>query len=116
MYLALRLTGAMAVLLLAGCLYDRAPAHRRVEMAFFMCGQCRSLEGGAYGRTPVKRFRGHKAAKCAHTWRRVTQSEFESLATRWYGFNWSAETTYWTGEDPGMGETVPTPPGGRVYD
>jgi hypothetical protein len=104
---------ALLLLLAAGCLYDRAPAHRRVEMAFFACGECRSLEGGNYGKGPIRKFRSHKAGNCAHTWRRLTQTEFESLATRWFGFDWSAETRFWTGTSPGVGEASVVPANGR---
>jgi hypothetical protein len=103
------LLAATGLLLLAGCLFDRAPAYRPGEIAFFACDSCLTLEGGAYGKGTTRSFRGRHAADCGHQWRRITQSEFEALATRWYGFDWRQDAAPWTGAEPGAGEATTEP-------
>ena len=55
----------------AGCRRDRPPEHKMIEMAFFKCEQCRSLEGGIYGKGPFKSLHSADAKACVHNWQPI---------------------------------------------
>ena len=80
----------------AGCRTNRPPDHMMIEMAFFKCDKCRSLEGGIYGKGPFKSLHTAKAATCIHSWQKVSRNEFMDLATQWQGVDWSNEIPFWT--------------------
>jgi len=79
-----------------GCRTDRPPEHMMIEMAFFKCEKCRSLEGGIYGKDLVRSLHTPQAKRCVHDWQRVSRDEFKTLATEWQGVNWSADIPFWS--------------------
>ena len=82
----------------SGCRTDRPPEHMMIEMAFFKCEKCKSLEGGIYGKGPFKSLHTPQAQKCVHDWQRIKMEEFKALATKWQGVEWSGEIPFWTTE------------------
>jgi hypothetical protein len=80
----------------AGCASSKQPKHMMIEQAYFKCNSSRSLQGGIYGKGPLAKF-GPTPSSCSSSeWVRITRSEFKSLATEWYGKDWSQETTaFW---------------------
>jgi len=79
----------------AGCRTDRAPEHKMIEMAFFKCEKCRSLEGGIYGKGPFKSLRTPEAKACVHDWQAIGMGEFKRLGTEWRGTDWTKEIPFW---------------------
>lgn len=69
-----------------------------VEMAFFKCEKCRSLEGGIYGKGPFKSFHSPQARTCIHQWQKINLGEFRTLATNWMGCDWTQEGQWWNRE------------------
>ena len=86
------------ILCLSGCFskYNRPPEHKMIEMAFFKCEKCQSIEGGIYGKGPFKSLHSEKAEHCIHNWIRIEKEEFKKLGTEWKGVDWSGETPFWT--------------------
>ena len=82
----------------AGCRTNRPPDHMMIEMAFFKCDKCRSLEGGIYGKGPFKSLHTPQAAQCVHNWQKISRDEFKALATQWQGVEWGSEIPFWTKE------------------
>lgn len=79
----------------AGCKTDRPPKHKMIEMAFFKCEKCRSLEGGIYGKGPFKSLHSPEAKACVHDWKPIDISEFKKLGTQWSGVDWAKEIPFW---------------------
>jgi len=73
-------------LLLSGCLTTpvNAPPGVRQNTAsyfvYFVCPQCKSLDGGCYRKALVKSHRTKQGLTCRHTWTRITQEEFDAKA------------------------------------
>lgn len=88
----------MAVALaLTGCKNtNQPPEHGMIEMAFFKCEQCQSVEGGIYGKGPTKKLHGPKAPECVHNWERITKDDFRGLGAKWSDIDWSKEIPWWT--------------------
>ena len=82
----------------AGCYTDRPPEHKMIEMAFFKCEKCRSIEGGIYGKGPFKSFHSEDAKTCVHNWQKVSRKEFKNLGTTWAGIDWTKEIPFWSRE------------------
>jgi len=71
------------------------PDHKMIDYRFFKCEKTRDLRGGIYGKGPFKRF-GPEESKCKKTeWVEINREEFKSLATEWYGYDWSQEIPFW---------------------
>lgn len=88
--------------LLVGCIgfqTDRPPEHLMIEMAFFKCEKCHSLEGGIYGKGPFKSLHSPTAKACVHEWRKISRAEFRMLGTRWDGIDWQSEIPFWSSPD-----------------
>lgn len=97
---------ALAVIVLGGllvgstgCRTSRPPDHMMVEMAFFKCEKCKSLEGGIYGKGPFRSLHTPEAQKCVHDWQRTSKEEYKALATQWQGVDWSSAIQFWSTED-----------------
>jgi hypothetical protein len=91
----------MMISLLTGCIgcrTDRPPEHMMIEMAFFKCEKCRSLEGGIYGKGPFKSLHSPQAKTCVHDWQKISREEFKTLATQWNGIDWKSEIPFWSTE------------------
>jgi len=69
-----------------------------IEMAFFKCEKCRSLEGGIYGKGPFKSLHALEAKTCVHEWRSIRRAEFKALGTEWLGIDWTKEISFWNSE------------------
>ena len=83
----------------AGYRTNRPTDHTMIEMAYFKCDKCRSLEGGIYGKGPFKSLHTPQADKCVHNWQKVSSDEFKALATQWQGVEWNDEIPFWTTEE-----------------
>jgi hypothetical protein len=84
-----------------GCNVNRRPEHLPVEMAFFKCEKCRSLEGGIFGKGTEKLY-SPKSEKCVHDWQRISKKEFKKLGTQWRGVDWKREGIgfFWQNDEP----------------
>ena len=82
----------------AGCHTNRPPEHMMIEMAYFKCDKCKSLEGGIYRKGPFKSLHSAQAKQCVHEWQRIDKKEFKSLATEWQDVDWSGEIPFWSEE------------------
>ncbi len=78
---------------------DRPPEHKAIEMAFFKCEKCKSLEGGIYGKGPFKSLRSPQAKSCVHKWEKIGKEEFRMLGTKWQGIDWTKEIPFWNTEN-----------------
>jgi hypothetical protein len=72
---------------------DRPPA-LLAEEAYFECPASRSLQGGVFGKGPVRRFGPSPATCSGNGWQRITREDFKAKATRWYGKDWEAEIPF----------------------
>ena len=71
------------------------PPYKMIEMAYFKCEASRNLEGGIYGKGPLKRFGPEESACTQKQWVRISREEFKGLATQWYGQDWDSEIPWW---------------------
>lgn len=78
-----------------------------IEMAFFKCEKCRSLEGGIYGKGPFKSLRSPDAKACVHDWQPIDMVEFKKLGTEWRGVDWTKEIPFWNPEMNGIPNQQP---------
>lgn len=85
-----------------GCRTDRPPKHKMIEMAFFKCEKCRSLEGGIYGKGPFKSLHADQAKACVHNWQSIDMKEFKALGTEWKGIDWTKEIPFWNSDTNGI--------------
>ena len=93
---ALILLTALSVTLCGCARYNQPPKTMMIEQAFFACSKCGSLDGGVYGKGPVKSFWTKAASHCIHDWQPISKGEFEFLATERFGVDWSKEIPYWS--------------------
>jgi len=67
-----------------------------IELAYFECVESHSLQGGIFGKGPLRRF-GPVPGDCAKAqWKRISRGEFKSLATAWYGVDWTSEAPFFS--------------------
>jgi hypothetical protein len=70
------------------------PPHQMIEEAYFSCSASRSLQGGIFGKGPLRKF-GPQPGQCsANQWRRIKRSEFKALASKWHGVDWSKDIPF----------------------
>jgi hypothetical protein len=86
---------ALLVFILLSATACSSDPPRMIEQAYFKCTASRSLEGGIYGKGPFMRFGPRPASCTSSAWVRISHSEFKTLATQWYGRDWSQETSFW---------------------
>jgi hypothetical protein len=86
----------------AGCRTDRPPDHKMIEMAFFKCEKCHSLEGGIYGKGPFKSLRSPEAKTCVHDWQAIDMAQFKELGSEWRGADWTKEIPFWNSDTNGI--------------
>lgn len=67
-----------------GCKTGQPPEHMMIERAYFKCEKCKSLEGGIYGKGPLKYMHSPKSMECVHDWQRIEKDKFEKLSVEWY--------------------------------
>lgn len=70
---------------------NQAPAHPSFGYAFYYCPKCNTLQGGFYGKGPIKRLAGPACLSCFHDWHRIECAEFCHLATRLSWPGWEKE-------------------------
>jgi hypothetical protein len=92
----------IAVAALVGCAgmgcagrYDRSPSKGAIYEGYHTCPKCDSLEGGIFGKGPIREFRSEAAERCIHDWQMVSRLRFQSLATEQFGKDWSSEIPFW---------------------
>ena len=72
------------------------PRHMAVEQAYFECTASRSLQGGIFGKGPLRTF-GPQPGQCsADAWRRVDRATFKARAGEWYGVDWSKDIPFFS--------------------
>jgi hypothetical protein len=70
------------------------PTALLAEEAYFECPTSRSLQGGIFGKGPIRRF-GPSPASCSGSeWQRISREDFKAKATQWYGKNWEVEIPF----------------------
>jgi hypothetical protein len=77
---------------------DRGPHDQPlppITHEYFACEKCGSLDGGIYGKGPVKHFRTKTGHWCVHDWRLIDRAEFKRQATEVFGVDWSKEIPFW---------------------
>jgi hypothetical protein len=62
-----------------------------VYEGYFKCESRKSLEGGIYGKGPLKEF----GPRYCRGWVMIDRKEFKQLATKWCGVNWQHEIDWW---------------------
>ena len=83
---------SLPLLVLAG----ERPPHIMIEEAYFSCSASRSLQGGIFGKGPLRKF-GPEPGDCsAKQWQRITRTQFKALAEQWYGVDWSADVRFFS--------------------
>ena len=87
----------VVVAMLCGCsMAGEPPPHAMVERAYFECVESHSLQGGIFGKGPLRRF-GPVPGDCSEAqWKRISREEFKSLATAWYGIDWTSEIPFFS--------------------
>lgn len=81
------------LILTIGC--NLPPKHAMIEQAYFKCEKCDSIQGGIYGKGPVKLLDSDKAQTCFHKWQRIDRTEFKKLGIDWFNINWEQEGFNW---------------------
>ena len=78
------------------------PPHNMIEEAYFLCSASRTLEGGIFGKGPLRKF-GPQPGQCkAAEWRPITRTEFKALATQWYTVDWSRDIEFFREDRVGV--------------
>jgi hypothetical protein len=62
-----------------------------VYEAYYKCESRKGLEGGIYGKGPMKRF----GPRYCNDWSMIDKKEFMQLASEWYGVRWENEIEWW---------------------
>ena len=88
-----RLIALMLILPMLGVAGERPPA-RLAEEAYFECPTSRSLQGGIFGKGPVRTFGPSPAGCSENEWQRISREDFKARATQLYGKNWEAEIPF----------------------
>lgn|SRR5690554_6845927 len=73
------------------------PAYALIIEKYYVCPNHKALYGGIFGKGPTKRFFPDKSRQWCWRWEwnEVSAAEFKSLATQWYGVDWSSEADWW---------------------
>ena len=66
-----------------------------IAQEYFYCPKCGSLDGGIYGKGPLRHYRTPSGADCFHNWSQISRSDFKSRASSSFIVDWSAETPWW---------------------
>jgi len=77
------------------------PPHTAIEEAYFECTASQSLQGGIFGKGPLRKFGPQPGACSAKQWQRVSREQFKERATQWYGANWEAEIPFFKASSNG---------------
>lgn len=87
--------------MIAGCAsqqFNQSPKHLAIEQAFFKCDKCHSLEGGIYGKGPLKKLHSDRSDSCIHDWQRIRKAEFRQYGKDWNGIVWLEEIPFWSND------------------
>ena len=77
------------------------PPHKLIEESYFLCPASRTMQGGIFGKGPLRKH-GPQPGQCKKAeWRSITRAEFKTLATQWYGVDWSRDIEFFR-EDRGV--------------
>ena len=82
----------------ASAFCGEAPPHLMIEEAYFACPASKSLQGGIFGKGPLRTFGSRPGACAKQEWQRVSREEFKALATRWHGVDWEREIPFFAAE------------------
>jgi hypothetical protein len=64
------------------------------EEAYFVCPASRTLQGGIFGKGPIRKF-GAQPGDChSREWLRISRQEFKAKASEWYGVNWERDIPF----------------------
>jgi hypothetical protein len=70
------------------------PPHKMIEEAYFACATSRTLQGGIFGKGPLRKFGPQPGACSTEQWRRISRDEFKSLASEWHKIDWSTDMPF----------------------
>jgi hypothetical protein len=75
-----------------------SPARKMIEEAYFECAASRSLQGGIFGKGPLRKF-GPQPGDCSSSqWKRISRAEFKVRASQWHGADWNADIPFFKDE------------------
>ena len=72
------------------------PPHLMIEEAYFVCLPSHTLQGGIFGKGPIRKF-GPQPGACAEIeWRRISREQFKDLAVQWYAVAWERDIPFFS--------------------
>lgn len=91
-----------AVAVASGCVQaGERPPYLMAEEAYFVCPSSRTLQGGIFGKGPLRKF-GKQPGDCrSGEWKRVSRQTFKATASEWYGVNWERDIPFFSELRPG---------------
>ena len=79
--------------------FNRKPKSEYIiYVGYYKCEKCQSLEGGIYGKGPMKILHSKKSNWCIHKWKEINIKEFNELGTDWFKIDWSKEIPFWNSD------------------
>jgi len=80
------------------------PPHMAVEEAYFECLASKSLQGGIFGKGPLRKF-GPQPGTCSEKqWQKVSREQFKIRATQWCGTNWERDIPFFKASNSGQSQ------------
>jgi hypothetical protein len=75
-----------------------APPNKMIEEAYFECAASRSLQGGIFGKGPLRKF-GPQPGECLSSqWKRISRTEFKARASQWHSVDWNTDIPFFKDE------------------
>jgi len=79
--------------------FNRKPKSKYIiYVGYYICEKCQSIEGGIYGKGPIKVLHNKKSNWCIHKWEEINKKEFKELATKWFKIDWGKEIPFWNSD------------------
>jgi hypothetical protein len=75
------------------------PSYGVIEQAYYVCRKCKLLEGGIFGKGPIRKFHSNREWCWRSDWERISKQEFIELAQRWYQEDLRKESDFWAREE-----------------
>jgi len=87
---------ALSALVYTSAIAGERPPYAKIEEAYFVCMPSRTLQGGIFGKGPIRKF-GPQPGECASAaWQRISREQFKDLAVQWYSIDWEREIPFFS--------------------